>query len=370
MKSMKKLLLMAAIAVMVVSLAAPAAMAEEVQDPQSESGGTEPVVGDQPEGSSSSGIVEEESKEEEPARGIPADEEPICMIPEGCETDEKPYQDPGIRQCDLVPPYCQDTDEDSGDDKKNEHNDEDGYPEHCKLPKLVYDPACDKENHHSQDSEDSQDDQGHNSGAHPDADDPNPVEEEEPKKEEASAPGAVKAGEVPEGVIMTAPENVASAPKAVSAPDAAGQTANSAPDIYGCAYDDYYYDEELDMCWPIGPALGVLFGDDPWPESAGGYVGLAGDFVEDPLTGVGLILQAGLGHYVGDTLVEFGEGGGPIGWGIQGLGYAIGFGGDVGGALVVGVGEAVGAVADGVGEVVDAVGDAAEDAWDEVTSWF
>jgi hypothetical protein len=87
---------------------------------------------------------------------------------------------------------------------------------------------------------------------------------------------------------------------------------------------------------------------------------LVGDFVEDPLTGLGLGLQQGFGP-VGDAVVEFGEGGGPIGWGIQGLGYAFGFFGDVDGALTVGVGEAVGAVADGVGEVVDAIGDAAGD---------
>ena len=52
------------------------------------------------------------------------------------------------------------------------------------------------------------------------------------------------------------------------------------------------------------------------------------------------------------------------------LGYAIGFAGDVAGALGVGVSEAVGAVADGVGEVVDAVGDAAGAVWDEVSSWW
>lgn len=78
------------------------------------------------------------------------------MIPEGCDTDEKPYKDPGIRKCDLVPPYCQG-------------------------------------------NEDSGDDHGHNSGAHADAYDPNSPVEEAPKEEEASAPGAVKAGEVPGG---------------------------------------------------------------------------------------------------------------------------------------------------------------------------
>ena len=79
--------------------------------------------------------------------------------------EEDPYKDPGIRQCDLTPPYCQDT-------------------------------------------HDSRDEHGHNSGAHPDADAPKPVEEEskeeESKEEEASAPGAAKAGEVPGGMTITA----------------------------------------------------------------------------------------------------------------------------------------------------------------------
>jgi hypothetical protein len=191
MKSIKRMILMAgASTLVVVSLAAPA-MAAEVQD-------------------------------------HPNDPSPV---------NEEPYKDPGIRQCDITPPYCEDT-----DDSRDDHD-------------------------------------GDNSGAHPDGDDPNPVEEE--SEGEANAPGAVKAGAV----------------KSVSVPDEAGQTASSGT-IDGsdtCAYDDYYYDEETDMCWPIGGPFAVLTGDKPWPESAGGYVGLLGDFVEDPLTGLGLSLQAGLG---------------------------------------------------------------------------
>jgi hypothetical protein len=104
----------------------------------------------------------------------------------------------------------------------------------------------------------------------------------------------------------------------------------------------------------------------------GGYVGLVGDLVSDLFTGAGLgFLQLGLGHDYADTLVAFGESlGSVVGWPVQGLGYALGFTGEAAGVLVQGVGQAVDSAVEGVGEVVDAIGDAAEDAWDEVTSWF
>lgn len=312
MKLMKKMLLMAAIAAMVVSLAAPAAMAEAVQDPQSESSGTEPVVGDHPEGSSdnSSGIVEEE---EEPAGGVPADDEPICMIPEGCETDEKPYQDPGIRKCDLLPIECPD------DEEEEEEEDsivcaaiyivEDGK---CVLP---YDALYDEE-------------------------------------EEASAPGGMKA------VSVSTPV------------DEAGQTTDSGT-IHGCPFD-YEYFEEIDTCLPSEGDYEIfetLFGDTPWPDSAGGYVGLLGDLVEDPVVAAGTLVQLGLG-YVEEALVWYGEDFGIAGWPFLGIGYTIGFTGDVAGAVIGVVGEAAGAVADGVGEAIDAVGDAAGAVYDEISSWF
>lgn len=308
---MKQMLMVVAmLAVIVAGLAAPA-MAEEVQNP-------------------------------------PNDPPPV---------KKEPYKDPGIRQCDLTPTPCQDTEEEEA-----------AAEEPYKDPGIR---QCDLSSTPCENTDDSLDEHGHNSVADPDADGTDPVEEE-PKEEEASAPGSVKAGVVPRGIpTTTAQENDASAaPKeTVSASDEAGQTASSGTIYDVCAYDDYYYDEEADMCWPIGGPFAVLTGDKPWPESAGGYVGLLGDFVEDPLTGLGLGLQAGLG-YVGDALVEFGETGNFVGWPFQGLGYAIGFAGNVAGALGVGVGEAVGAVSDGVGEVVDAIGDAAGAAWDEVSSWW
>ena len=225
--------------------------------------------------------------------------------------EEEPYKDPGIRQCDITPVECEDTDESRDSVVVRDHRDGGGSKD----------------------------------------------------EEAASAPGGVKVGV--NNPSATAPKEAVSAPA-----DEAEQAANSGTLTHDvCFYDDYYYDEETEMCWPNGGPFGVLTGDKPWPDSAGGYVGLLGDFVEDPLTGVGLGLQQGLG-YVGDTLVEFGEGGGPIGWAIQGAGYAIGFFGDAGGELTVHVSEAVGAVADGVGEAVDAIGDAAGSVYDEVASWF
>jgi hypothetical protein len=232
-------------------------------------------------------------------------------------TEEEPYKDPGIRQCDITPVECEGTDEsgDSGGDVRD-HRDGGG-------------------------SED---------------------------EEAASAPGGVKVGVNNPSAGSPKEEAVSGAPA-----DEDGQEANSGT-VYGCAYDDYEYDEEFDTCVPAGDSFGfipVLAGDKPWPDSAGGYVGLLGDLVSDLSIGAGAgFLQIGLGHYVGDTLVEFGEGGGPIGWAIQGLGYTIGFAGDASGMLVEGIGQAAGAVADGVGDVVDTIGDAAGAAYDEVASWF
>ena len=379
MKSMKKMVLVgAAVTVMVVSLAAPA-MAAEVQEQSAD-----PPVKDP---------------------GIR-----LCDItPTECKISTDPVddpdhhpvnKDPGIRLCDISPTECPNTaEEDSAHktprgsggeypeycklpsfmydpacDKNNEHNDKDGYPGYCKYQTFAYDPACDKKNNeHSQDSNDSQDDQGSNSGARPDAKDPNPGEEEA-----SSAPGAVKAGEVPGAITKSALENAASDPKeAVSAPDEAGQIANSgqlatSPTTYGCPFN-YEYLEEVDACVPTPTDYGfggVLTGHLPWPDSVGGYVGLVGNAGADALLSVGVAVQVVIGHYVGDTLVDFGEGGGPIGWGIQGLGYTIGYTADAVGVIVQTVGEAVGAVSDTVGEVIDGIGDAAEDAWDEVSSWF
>src|SRR5215203_302832 len=168
MKSMKKMVLVgAAVTVMVVSLAAPA-MADEVQEQSAD-----PPVKDP---------------------GIR-----LCDIaPPGCQNTEEEEEkkaeeedrlkDPGIRLCDISPTECPNTaEEDSAhktprgsggeypeycklpsfmydpacDKKNNEHNDKDEYSEYCKLPTFAYDPACDKKNNeHSQDSNDSQDEQG------------------------------------------------------------------------------------------------------------------------------------------------------------------------------------------------------------------
>ncbi len=138
----------------------------------------------------------------------------------------------------------------------------------------------------------------------------------------------------------------------------------------GAMVVDLQADEETAMCWPNGMFLGVIFGEEPWPDSMGGYVELLGDVVEDPLTGLGLGIQLGLSHYLGDSLIEFGETGDLIGLPFQGLGYKIGFGGDAAGAMLGGLGEAVDGATDVVGEVVDVIGEVVEDAWDGFTSWF
>jgi hypothetical protein len=98
-------------------------------------------------------------------------------------------------------------------------------------------------------------------------------------------------------------------------------------------------------------------GDKPWPDSIGGYVALLGHAPSDflKLTG-GFIVQLGLDPYVGDALVGYGEDvGGPLGYGIQGLGYTVSFAGEVGGLALEGAGEIVGAVSDGVEVAVDTV---------------
>jgi uncharacterized membrane protein len=152
--------------------------------------------------------------------------------------------------------------------------------------------------------------------------------------------------------------------------DKDGQTANSGT-VYGCPYN-YDYKDELDGCFPSKDDLGffpVLNGDKPFPTTLGGGIGLGLSLPGDMLQVLGSGLDGGL-DYLGDTLADFGEGGGPIGWGIQGLGYTIGFSGDAAGAIMEGAGQVANAVADGAGDVVDAIGGAAQGAVDEIGSWF
>jgi uncharacterized membrane protein len=149
-----------------------------------------------------------------------------------------------------------------------------------------------------------------------------------------------------------------------------GQTANSGT-VYGCPYN-YDYKDELDGCFPSNEDLGfysVLNGDKPFPTTLGGGIGFGLSLPGDMLQVLGSGLDGGL-DYLGDTLADFGEGGGPIGWGIQGLGYTIGFSGDAAGAIMEGAGQVANAVADGAGDVVDAIGGAAQGAVDEIGSWF
>ena len=288
-----------------VSLAAPAAMAQEVvvRDHRDGSGEAQPIVRDHRDGSEQADPIvrghRDGSEETGPIIRDHRDDSSSTV------EEEEPYKNPGIRQCDITPPYC-----DDAEDQEEEPYKDPGIRQ-CDITP----PYCED------------------------------IDEQEEPEGETDA----------------------------SATAQAGQTSDSGT-VYGCAFDDYVYDEEFDTCVPTSESFGffpVLSGEKPWPDSAGGYVGLLGDFVSDLSIGAGAgFLQIGLGHYVGDTLVEFGEGGGPIGWAIQGLGYTIGFTGDAAGVLVEGLGQVVGGAADVVGEVVDGIGNAAEDAWDEVTSWF
>jgi hypothetical protein len=267
----------------------------------------EEVVRDHRDGSEETGPVIRDHRDESSSTG-------------SVEEEEEPYKDPGIRQCDLTPTSC----EDAEDQEEEEEPYKDPGIRQCDITPV----EC-------EDTDQSRDDHDDNSSAHPDADETNPVEEE------ANSSGTVEAG----------------------------QTANGGTIYGGCAYEDYEYVEELDACIPKEPFFEVVLGDAPWPDSAGGYVGLLGQFVGDVGTAVGLGLDQGLG-YLGDTLVEFGEGGGPIGWAIQGAGYTLGFFGEAGGVLSAGVSQGVDAVVEGVGEAVDAIGDAAGAAYDEIASWF
>jgi len=134
----------------------------------------------------------------------------------------------------------------------------------------------------------------------------------------------------------------------------------------------------------------------PMPDSFGGYVGLLGRAPADLLTGIGWGAQLA-GHMVGDSVVAFGEYvGGPLGYGIQGLGYTAGFVADAAGLLVSGAGQVAGAAADGAGAIVDTVvdnvvtpvlsgvvegveavvesvekvADVAKSTWKKISSWF
>jgi hypothetical protein len=152
----------------------------------------------------------------------------------------------------------------------------------------------------------------------------------------------------------------------------AGRIDESDSDIQGGCGFGLEYDEDLDVCMPSDDQFDffpVLLGEEPLPDTAGGYLGLPGEAAGDVVLGLGGGISAG-GAYVEKALDWYGEDGGPIGWGFQGLGSTIGFATETAGTIVSGAGEVVGGVSEGVGDAVDAVGDAAEDAWDEVSSWF
>ena len=317
-QTMKRMVLTATAVTVMVSLAAPAAMAQEVVVRDHRDGGEEaaPIVRDHRDDSTST-----------------------------VKAEEEPYKDPGIRQCDITPVECEDAED------QQEEEEEDPYEDPDDTRQCFIKPYC-------ADTEEPGDSvvvRDHRDGGGS-------------KDEEAatSAPGGVKVGENNPSAAAPKEEAVSVAPA-----DEAGQEANSDPDVYGCPYD-YEYDELLDTCMPpIGSwgFIDVLSGEEPLPNSVGGYVGLPGHAVADLSIALGG-LTAGLGNAIEDALVWYGEDFGIAGWPFLGIGYTIGFGGDLAGAILQGAGEVVGAVSEGVGDAIDAIGDAAGDAWDEISSWW
>jgi len=334
MKSMKKMVLVgAAVTVMVVSLAAPA-MADEVQDKRKDSSGIDPIVRGHRDGSSSNSSS---------SSGI---------------DDKEPLKDPGgIRLCDIAPTACQDAD-------------------------------------------DSKDDHSHNSGVHPEANNPNPVKEDTPSSEgntiivvdcidpdthqlvvcdskdekekgqKDTLSEATQAEKFSEE-ITTAKED-ALAEKAATASGVPPSPEDGQGDdatVYGCP-GGYEYDEDADTCLPDSFGFfDPLFGEttlDSVGELVGWYGNFPADFLKVTGAGMGLLLDD-----IGETLSNWGEEiGGPLGWPLEGLGAVSSFTGQVFSGVVGGLGQVVGYASDGVGEVIDAIGNAAEDAWDEVSSWF
>jgi hypothetical protein len=280
-QSIKRMVLTGAAVTVMMSLAAPVAMAQT-------------VVRDHRDGSEEAGPIIRDHRDDSTST-----------------VEEEPYKDSGIRQCDITPVECEGTDE----------------------------------------SRDSVVVRDHRDGGSKD-------------EEAASAPGGVKVGV--NNPSATTPKEAVGAPA-----DEAGQTANS-PTVRGCASVDDVYDEEFDMCLPSTESLeffSVLVGDEPWPDSVGGYVNLLGSYNDDTMLSLGLMVQLG-GKALEDALVELAKDGGPIGWRIQGVGYTAGFVGEVGGVLLQEVSQVTDAVHDSLGEAVDAIGAAAEDAWDTVSGWF
>ncbi len=357
MKPMHKMVLMgAAVTVMVVSLAAPAMAADDelraIKPNDASSGAQEEGPTAARDHATDGGAASNDGGSSSPAA-------------------EEPVKDRGISQCDIAPSDCRDTAEE--EDSATHESQAVCIKAPC--------PASSSDSSSEEDSASHEEPQvvcikapcPASSGDSASGEEEDHVKDQGIKPCDIAPPGCKNTEEDSAQTPLSGSSGDEVGQLASSSGQIANSEANSSPTVYGCPYD-YTYDEDFDTCLPSAEDFGaipVFVGDKPWPDSPGGYVGLLGGIVNDLSIEVGAgILQIGLGHYVGDTLVDFGEGGGPIGWGIQGLGYTLGFAGDAAGVLVEGAGQVVGAVADGVGEAIDAVGDAAEDAWDEVSSWF
>ena len=312
-QTMKRMVLTATAVTVMVSLAAPAAGAQEevlVRDHRDGGGEAAPIVRDHHDDSTST-----------------------------VKAEEEPYKEPGSRQCDITPVECEDAEDQQEEEGPYEDPDDNSQ---CFIK-----PYCED----TEESGDSVVVRDHRDGVG------------SKDEDAASAPGGVKVGE-------NNPSAAAMKEEAVNAStDEAGRMANSDPGVYGCPYD-YEYFELYDTCGPPVGSWGffdVLNGTKEWPDSVGGNVALPGHTVADMTIAPGAAV-AGIGNWIEDALVWYGEDFGIAGWPFLGIGYTVGFAGDVAGAIVQEAGELVGAVSEGVGDAIDAIGDAAGDAWDEISS--
>jgi hypothetical protein len=123
---------------------------EELQKPET----TPPVIDESTADKEQGGkALENQKPEEEAANQQKADEE---TDKQGQTADQK---NAGQNQGQDAEDQKTKTDEDAGalnqqltpNDKKNDHDYEDGYPEYCEYPSFAYDPACDDNNYHDDD---------------------------------------------------------------------------------------------------------------------------------------------------------------------------------------------------------------------------
>ena len=163
--------------------------------------------------------------------------------------------------------------------------------------------------------------------------------------------------------------------KTTTAPnDAPGQLANNGGEIHGCPYS-YNYEPDMlgGVCFPSINDLNfypVLFGQKPWPKTVGAGVSMLGGVPGDLFQLIGVSWGAG-GAGLDGVLSNWGDQiGGPAGDTVKVLGTIVSTPIEVAGAAWEGLGKVVEDTSGLVGATVNGVVSTAEDAWDEVSSWF